>query len=105
MLNNMKAFLEYVLKNLVDSPESVSVQQVLHSGRTTLEVRVKPSDVGKVVGKQGQTIAAIRSVVNAAASRYGGKVQVDIIEEAPSGNPLGGHGPARGDQNSEDPEA
>lgn len=79
----MKAFLEYVLKNLVDAPELVSVQQVSHSGRTVLEVRVRPSDVGKVVGKQGQTIAAIRSVINAAASRYGGKVEIDIIEDQP----------------------
>jgi hypothetical protein len=83
----MKAFLEYVLKNLVDSPEEVSVQQVLHSGKTTLEVRVKPNDVGKVVGKQGQTIAAIRSVINAAASRYGGKVQVEIVEDSLQGLP------------------
>ena len=82
----MKAFLEYVLKNLVDSPEEVSVQQVLHSGKTTFEVRVKPCDVGKVVGKQGQTIAAIRSVVNAAASRYGSRVQVELIEDAPQGH-------------------
>jgi len=77
----MKAFLEYVLKNLVDSPESVSVQQVLVSGMTTLEVRVRPGDVGKVVGKQGQTIAAIRSIINAAAARYGGRVEVEIVED------------------------
>jgi predicted RNA-binding protein YlqC (UPF0109 family) len=77
----MKAFLEYVLKNLVDSPESVSVQQVSVSGKTTLEVRVRPGDVGKVVGKQGQTIAAIRSIINAAAARYGGRVEVEIVEE------------------------
>jgi len=79
----MKAFLEYVLKNLVDAPDSVSVQQVSHSGRTILEVRVRPADVGKVVGKQGQTIAAIRSIINSAASRYGGKVEVEIIEDQP----------------------
>ena len=82
----MKAFLEYVLKNLVDAPEFVSVQQTSHSGKMTLEVRVKPSDVGKVVGKQGQTIAAIRSIVNAAASRYGGTVEVDIVEDMPVGH-------------------
>ena len=78
----MKAFLEYVLKNLVDSPEAVSVQQVSVSGKTTLEVRVRPGDVGNVVGKQGQTIAAIRSIINAAAARYGGRVDVEIIEDA-----------------------
>ena len=76
----MKAFLEYVVKNLVDAPEEVSVHQSLRSGKSLYEVRVKKGDVGKVVGKQGQTIAAIRSVVNAAASRYGEKVEVELVD-------------------------
>ena len=79
----MKAFLEYVLKNLVDAPDQVSVQQVSRSGRTAYDIRVRPGDVGKVVGKQGQTIAAIRSIMNAAASRYGERVEVEIVEDAP----------------------
>jgi len=79
----MKAFLEYVLKNLVDAPDEVSVDQVAREGRTVYEVRVRPGDVGKVVGKQGQTIAAIRNLMGAAASRYGARVEVDIIEDAP----------------------
>jgi len=79
----MKAFLEYVLRNLVDAPEQVSVHQSSSPGVTTLEVRVYPGDVGKVVGKQGQTIAAIRSIMNSAAARYGGRVEVEILEDAP----------------------
>jgi predicted RNA-binding protein YlqC (UPF0109 family) len=79
----MKAFLEYVLKNLVDAPDEVSVNQVTREGRTVYEVRVRPGDVGKVVGKQGQTIAAIRNLMSAAASRYGSRVEVDIIEDLP----------------------
>lgn len=79
----MKAFLEYVLKNLVDAPDQVSVQQVSRSGRTAYDIRVRPGDVGKVVGKQGQTIAAIRSIMNAAASRYGERVEVEIVEDTP----------------------
>ncbi len=77
----MKAFLEYVIKNLVDAPELASVHQVSRSGRTVYDVRVRPGDVGKIVGKQGQTIAAIRSLMNAAASRYGERVEVEIIED------------------------
>ena len=83
----MKAFVEYVLKNLVDAPDAVSVHQSLLHGKTTFEVRVDPGDVGKVVGKQGQTIAAIRSIMNAAASRYGGRVEVEILEDAPRAEP------------------
>jgi len=79
----MKAFLEYVLKNLVDAPEEVGVTQVSREGRSVYEVRVRPGDVGKVVGKQGQTIAAIRNLMGAAASRYGARVEVDIIEDLP----------------------
>lgn len=79
----MKAFLEYVLKNLVDAPDQVSVQQASRSGRTVFDIRVRPGDVGKVVGKQGQTIAAIRGIMNAAASRYGERVEVEIVEDAP----------------------
>ena len=79
----MKAFLEYVLKNLVDAPDQVSVQQTTRSGRTAYDIRVRPGDVGKVVGKQGQTIAAIRSIMNAAASRYGERVEVEILEDEP----------------------
>ena len=79
----MKAFLEYVLKNLVDAPDEVSVNQLTREGRSVYEVRVRPGDVGKVVGKQGQTIAAIRNLMGAAASRYGTRVEVDIIEDAP----------------------
>ncbi|RFC41896.1 MAG: hypothetical protein DVB28_002141 [Verrucomicrobia bacterium] len=79
----MKAFLEYVLKNLVDAPELVSVHQASFSGKTIFEVRVHSSDVGKVVGKQGQTIAAIRSIMTAAAARYGGQIGVEIVEDAP----------------------
>ncbi len=77
----MKAFLEYVLKNLVDAPDAVSVHQSLRQGKTVFEVRVRPDDVGKVVGKQGQTIAAIRNLVRTAASRHGEYVDVEIVEE------------------------
>jgi len=79
----MKAFLEYVLRNLVDSPEQVNVHQSSSPGVMTLEIRVHSSDVGKVVGKQGQTIAAIRSIMKSAAARYGGRVEVEILEDAP----------------------
>jgi len=77
----VKAFLEYVLKNLVDAPESVLVHEMQLGGRTVYELEVQPGDVGKVVGKQGQTIAAIRTLVGAAASRGAQRIDVEILED------------------------
>ena len=77
----MKAFLEYVLKNLVDAPEAVLVHETQRSGRTVYELEVHPSDVGKVVGKQGQTIAAIRTLVGAADSRGAQRIDVEILDD------------------------
>ena len=76
----MQAFLEFVLKQLVDCPEEVVVTRIPREKGVLFELRLKPTDVGKVVGKQGQTIAAIRSLVNAAASRVGDRVEIEIVE-------------------------
>jgi hypothetical protein len=76
----VKAFLEYVVKNLVDAPEAVVVHEVQSPGRLVYELEVHQGDVGKVVGKQGQTIAAIRTLVGAAASRGAQRIDVEILE-------------------------
>lgn len=86
----MQAFLEYVLKNLVDHPEEVSVTRVDQNGRALYEIRVRPGDVGKVVGKQGQTISAIRGLMIAAASKFNERVDVEIIEDRSLGEAPGG---------------
>ena len=79
----MQAFLEFVLKNLVDHPGEVSVKRVeVANGRALYEIRVRPGDVGKVVGKQGQTISAIRGIMMAAASKFNERVEVEIVEES-----------------------
>ena len=76
----MQAFLEYVVKHLVDFPDEVKVIAVPREGGTLYELHLKPSDVGKIVGKQGQTICAIRTMVHAAASRGHQRVEVEIVE-------------------------
>lgn len=78
----MQAFLEYVLKYLVDHPEEVIVTRVQKEKGSLFELRMRPSDVGKVVGKQGQTIAAIRNIVNAALPKGAERVEVEIVEPA-----------------------
>ena len=77
----MQTFLEYVLKNLVDDPAAVSVVRSQLNGRSLFEIRVGPGDMGKVVGKQGQTIDAIRNLAAAAASKYGEPCEIELLED------------------------
>ncbi len=79
----MQTFLEYVLKNLVDDPSAVAVVRSLKNGHALFEIRVGPGDMGKVVGKQGQTIDAIRSLAAAAAAKYGEQVEIELLEDRP----------------------
>ncbi len=79
----MQTFLEFVLKNLVDDPAAVSVERSQANGRSLFEIRVGPGDMGKVVGKQGQTIDAIRNLAAAAASKYGERVDIELLEDHP----------------------
>ena len=75
----MKELLLYIARNLVDDPEAVSVTEVEGPQELTLELRVAPDDMGKVIGKQGRIAKAIRSVVKAAAAKEDKRVVVDIV--------------------------
>lgn len=76
----MKEFIEYIIKNLVDSPESVDVRCFDGDKGVIVEVRVGTGDVGKVVGRKGMTIKALRTIVMSACARLGRRVRLDIIE-------------------------
>ena len=75
----MKALVETLAKALVDHPEQVQVNEVVNDKAITLELKVAPEDMGKVIGKQGRIAKAIRAVVKAAAVKEGKKVSVEII--------------------------
>ena len=76
----MKELVEVIAKSLVENPEEVTVTE-RQSGKTTVvEQKVAPSDMGKVIGKQGRIAKAIRAVVKAAASKEDKKVVVDILQ-------------------------
>ena len=77
----MQAFLEYVVKGLVDRPEAVTVTPVPREGTTVFELRMDPQDVGKVIGRQGVTISAIRSLLLAGSARKGLRCTVEIVED------------------------
>ena len=74
----MKDLVEVIAKALVDNPNEVVVTETEKDGETVIELKVAPSGMGKVIGKQGRIAKAIRSVVKAAASKEEKKVVVDI---------------------------
>lgn len=76
----MKELLLYMAKNLVDDPESVSVTESSDAEGKVLELRVAPSDMGKVIGRQGRIAKEIRTIVKTVAQRTGEKVTVEIVD-------------------------
>jgi predicted RNA-binding protein YlqC (UPF0109 family) len=77
----MQEFLEYVVKGLVQHPDAVSITPVERGGATVYEMRLEPSDVGKIIGRQGVTINAIRALLQAGSARKGIRCSVEIVED------------------------
>ena len=80
----MQEFLEYIVKGLVQHPEAVQVTPVERSGMTVYELRLDQSDVGKIIGRQGMTINAIRSLLQAGSAKQGLRCSLEIIEDRPA---------------------
>ena len=76
----MKDLVEVMAKALVDKPEAVQVTEEADGKHITVKLKVDPSDMGKVIGKQGRIAKAIRAVVKAASTKDDTYVDVDIIE-------------------------
>ncbi len=75
-----KELVEYVAKVLVDQPDQVHVEAVEDATTTTLKLRVAPGDLGRVIGKQGRTARAIRTLLHATAARAKRRVVLEIQE-------------------------
>ena len=75
----MKELVEVIAKALVDNPDEVTVEEKVEGKNVKLELHVAPSDMGKVIGKQGRIAKAIRCVVKAASTKEDVRVDVDII--------------------------
>jgi predicted RNA-binding protein YlqC (UPF0109 family) len=81
----MKEFITYIVKNIVDQPDQVKVEAIQGHNTMIIEVKVAKVDTGKVIGRQGKTIQAIRALVVAVASRAGVRVTLEVLEaDAPS---------------------
>ncbi|MBR5128524.1 MAG: KH domain-containing protein [Firmicutes bacterium] len=77
----MTKLVEAIAKSLVDNPDGVVVTETDSRQGTVIRLKVDPSDMGKVIGKQGRIAKAFRTVVNAAATRENKKVTVEIVKE------------------------
>jgi predicted RNA-binding protein YlqC (UPF0109 family) len=77
---DMKELLELIAKQLVDNPDKVSVTEVGGEQTTVLELRVAQQDLGKVIGKQGRTAHAIRTILNAAGMKVKKRFVLEILE-------------------------
>ena len=76
----MKELIEYIVKALVDNPDKVSVQEIAGEKSIIYELRVGEGDLGKVIGKEGRTAKAIRTIITAAAMKQGKRTVLEIIE-------------------------
>jgi predicted RNA-binding protein YlqC (UPF0109 family) len=76
----LENLLLVLARALVDEPERVEVSGIESDSRVDLELRVAPDDMGRVIGRQGRTIRAIRSVVKAASVRLGKRVNVEVLD-------------------------
>ena len=77
----MKEFLASIVKNLVDKPEEVHLKEVQGTNTIIYELTVAKGDIGKIIGKEGRTIKAIRTLLVSVASRDNVKVSLEIMEE------------------------
>ena len=79
-LRDVEGFVEYVVKALVDYPDEVSINTVENPNGATIQIRCRKEDIGKVVGKRGKIIMAIRSLVSGAAGRQRKRISVDVLD-------------------------
>jgi predicted RNA-binding protein YlqC (UPF0109 family) len=80
----MQAFLEYIVKGLVQNPGAVSITPVEREGVTVYELRLDQQDVGKIIGRHGLTINAIRFLLLAGSAKKGLRCSVEIVEDQPA---------------------
>jgi predicted RNA-binding protein YlqC (UPF0109 family) len=75
----MEELVEYLARGLVDKPDEVNVERVERDGAIVLELRVAPDEVGKVIGRQGRIVRALRTLVRASGARSNERVLLEIV--------------------------
>jgi len=79
-LDRLESFVLYVVQSLVDEPEQVRVNSVDKDHQTVIQITCVKKDIGKVIGKSGKTISALRSLVSGAAGRVGQRIMVYVLD-------------------------
>ncbi len=79
-MDEMKDAVEMVVRALVDDVEAVDVREIDQQGKTLIEVRVAPGDMGKLIGRQGRTIKALRALAHAASLKQKHRFLLEIVE-------------------------
>ncbi len=76
----MKEFIEHMIRQLVDEPEQVRVNEIAGERTVVFELRVGDGDMGKVIGRGGQTVRSVRTLLTAAAARQGKRSVLEVLE-------------------------
>ncbi|HMA82383.1 MAG TPA: KH domain-containing protein [Candidatus Binatia bacterium] len=77
----MKDLVQYLAKSLVSNPDAVEINETIRDGTSVLELKVAKEDLGRIIGKQGRTAKAIRTLLNAAATLENHNIVLEIFEE------------------------
>lgn len=77
---SLKELIEFIARALVDHPDQVEVAEIAGEQTVVLELRVAKQDLGKVIGKQGRTVKAMRSILSAASSKLRKRADLEILE-------------------------
>ena len=77
---NYQELVMYMVKSLVDNPDQVEINEIVGEKSTILELRVVKEDIGKVIGKHGRIARAIRTIINASATKTGKRVVLEILD-------------------------
>ncbi|QSH40612.1 KH domain-containing protein [Lentisphaerota bacterium ZTH] len=79
-MRDLESFVDYIVRALVDQPDAVRVSSEIGKDSNVIKIDCKKEDVGKIVGKRGKTIMAIRSLVSGAAGRLKKRVTVEVVD-------------------------
>lgn len=77
----MKEFIEFIIKHLVDKPDEVQINEIAGERTVVFELRVGEGDMGKVIGRRGQTVRSLRILLTAAAAKQGKRSVLEILED------------------------
>ena len=80
---DMQTLMTEIAQALVDTPDAVHVEAIKEADSTILRLRVAPSDIGKVIGKQGRTARSLRTILSAASMKLQHRYSLDIVEAGP----------------------